>query len=220
LGGCVGGRVEGAMGRGGAKGLSHEDKRRVMLEMFHTVLEPMNVKEVEKGASSRGVVLGACKDVLQSLVDDGLVEMDKIGGSNLYWSFPASAVAKVQAGKRKAEEALRQAEVEVRRLEGEAREAANAGGEDDARERAELETSVAALDREANELQAKVDAASANDPERHAAKVAGVAQAKAGANRWTDNLFLVQGYVKKTMGVTSREAAKMLNFPQDFDYVE
>jgi len=198
--------------------LSFEDKRRVMLEMFHTVLEPMNVKEVEKGASSRGVVLGACKDVLQSLVDDGLVELDKIGGSNLYWSFPASAVAKVQAGKRKAEESLEAAEREEKRLQEEAHR--DAPGEKEEEERAALEASVAELESKAQGLRGTVEAGKENDPERHRAKKEGVAQAKAGANRWTDNLFLVQGYVKKTMGVTSREAAKMLNFPADFDYVE
>lgn len=32
------------------------------------------------------------QDVNQSLVDDGLVDMDKIGPSNFFWSFPSKAV--------------------------------------------------------------------------------------------------------------------------------
>lgn len=32
------------------------------------------------------------QDVNQSLVDDGLVDMDKIGASNFYWSFPSKVV--------------------------------------------------------------------------------------------------------------------------------
>lgn len=35
------------------------------------------------------------KDVLQSLVDDGLVTVEKIGTSNYYWSFPSDVQQKV-----------------------------------------------------------------------------------------------------------------------------
>ena len=31
------------------------------------------------------------KEVLQSLVDDGLVDTDRIGTSNYFWSFPSKA---------------------------------------------------------------------------------------------------------------------------------
>lgn len=32
------------------------------------------------------------QDVNQSLVDDGLVDIDKIGSSNFFWSFPSKVV--------------------------------------------------------------------------------------------------------------------------------
>lgn len=32
------------------------------------------------------------KDVLQSLVDDGLVDCERIGTSNYYWAFPSKAL--------------------------------------------------------------------------------------------------------------------------------
>ena len=35
------------------------------------------------------------KEVLQSLVDDGLVDTDRVGTSNYFWSFPSKAVHKV-----------------------------------------------------------------------------------------------------------------------------
>ena len=37
------------------------------------------------------VVEKAVKDVLQSLVDDGLVKCEKIGTSNYFWSYPGDA---------------------------------------------------------------------------------------------------------------------------------
>lgn len=40
------------------------------------------------------------KEVLQSLVDDGMVDCERIGTSNYYWAFPSKAL---HARKRKLE---------------------------------------------------------------------------------------------------------------------
>jgi hypothetical protein len=37
----------------------------------------------------------AIKDVLQALVDDTLVDCEKVGSSNYYWAFPSKAAASV-----------------------------------------------------------------------------------------------------------------------------
>ena len=52
------------------------------------------MKDVEKLGSKAGVVQQTIKDVLASLVDDSLVEMDKIGATNWYWSFPSQQISK------------------------------------------------------------------------------------------------------------------------------
>jgi hypothetical protein len=35
------------------------------------------------------------KEILQQLVDDGLVDAEKIGTSNYFWSFPSKVYRKV-----------------------------------------------------------------------------------------------------------------------------
>ena len=65
-----------------------QDKRITVLAMLHESREPWLLKDVEKAASKRGVVIQAVKDVVQSLVDDDLVHVDKIGTMNWYWAFP------------------------------------------------------------------------------------------------------------------------------------
>lgn len=40
-------------------------------------------------------VVQAVKDTLQTLVDDGLVNMEKIGTSNYFWSYPSAAIQTV-----------------------------------------------------------------------------------------------------------------------------
>lgn len=41
------------------------------------------------------------KDVLQSLVDDSLVDLDRIGTSNYFWSFPSKAANNVSCHSKK-----------------------------------------------------------------------------------------------------------------------
>ena len=71
------------------KGLSLEEKRTVILNLHREVAEPLNLKEIESLASKRGVVQQTIKEVNQSLVDDNMVNLDKIGSSNFFWSFPS-----------------------------------------------------------------------------------------------------------------------------------
>ena len=63
-----------------------------MLHLFHESAKPWLLKDVEKAAAKRGSV-PTVKDVVQSLIDDSLVHVDKIATSNWYWSFPGEASA-------------------------------------------------------------------------------------------------------------------------------
>ena len=59
------------------------------------------LKNLEKIASKmKGITSMSVKDVVTSLVDDGLVDTEKIGTSVYFWAFPSKAS---QARKRKLE---------------------------------------------------------------------------------------------------------------------
>ena len=78
------------------KGVSFDDKRLRLLEIFARA-EVFTLKEIEKiGSKEKGIVEQTIKDVLQTLVDDGLVETDKIGAGNFYWALPSTASLKVE----------------------------------------------------------------------------------------------------------------------------
>ena len=75
------------------RGLSLEEKRERVLEIFHSKKDVFLLKELEKIAyKEKGVVTQSVKDVVQSLVDDDLISSDKIGSSIYYWGFPSSAL--------------------------------------------------------------------------------------------------------------------------------
>lgn len=75
------------------RGLSLEEKRKGMMEIFHETKDFFTLKELEKIApKEKGIVQGTVKDVLQSLVDDNMVDSDKIGTSVYFWALPSKAI--------------------------------------------------------------------------------------------------------------------------------
>ncbi len=75
------------MGKG--KGLSFEEKRRRMLEIFKDDPSFYHLKDIEKFGTKKGIIFQSIKEVLDSLVNDNLVECEKIGSSNFYWALPS-----------------------------------------------------------------------------------------------------------------------------------
>ncbi|KAH8920409.1 hypothetical protein BT69DRAFT_1222908, partial [Atractiella rhizophila] len=68
-----------------------------MLDWFHETKEFYQLKEVEKLCSkAKGITMPTIKEILQSLVDDGLVFSEKIGTSNYFWSYPSAAAISVK----------------------------------------------------------------------------------------------------------------------------
>ncbi|XP_021309958.1 meiotic nuclear division protein 1 homolog isoform X3 [Sorghum bicolor] len=73
------------------RGLSLEEKREQMLQIFYESQDFFLLKELEKMGPKKGVISQSVKDVVQSLVDDDLVLKDKIGTSVYFWSLPSCA---------------------------------------------------------------------------------------------------------------------------------
>lgn len=71
------------------KPLSAEEKQVKLLELFHETNDVYQLKDLERLApQEKGIVLQSVKTTLQELVDNGLVQCEKISGSLYYWSFP------------------------------------------------------------------------------------------------------------------------------------
>ena len=84
--------------------LSVEEKRQRAFSYFTETADFFQLKDLErllpkfKGIGIRffySVVAQTVKEIVQSLVDDRLVQCEKIGLSNYYWCFPSSATVTV-----------------------------------------------------------------------------------------------------------------------------
>ncbi|XP_025005349.1 meiotic nuclear division protein 1 homolog isoform X9 [Gallus gallus] len=221
------------------KGLSFEEKRARMMEIFFETKDVFQLKDIEKIASKdKGITSMSVKEVLQSLVDDGMVDTDRIGTSNYFWAFPSKAL---HARKRKLEELQTQECFEVRSLyafcqfhlifsvfaeTSQKKEILQKGmekskiGRENTAERAALMKELAALQQKKEQLKAEIEKYKEYDPDvveemRQTSKVA-----KEAANRWTDNIFAIKSWAKRKFGFEESRIDKSFGIPEDFDYID
>ncbi|XP_065401694.1 meiotic nuclear division protein 1 homolog isoform X1 [Macaca fascicularis] len=208
------------------KGLSAEEKRTRMMEIFFETKDVFQLKDLEKIApKEKGITAMSVKEVLQSLVDDGMVDCERIGTSNYYWAFPSKAL---HARKRKLEvlesqdpgccfhlsegsqkHASLQKSIEKAKI-----------GRCETEERTRLAKELSSLRDQREQLKAEVEKYKDCDPQvveeiRQANKVA-----KEAANRWTDNIFAIKSWAKRKFGFEENKIDKTFGIPEDFDYID
>ncbi|KAG6973830.1 hypothetical protein JG687_00000678 [Phytophthora cactorum] len=199
-------------------GVSLQEKRERILRIYHESKEVFNLKEVEKLGSKAGVVLQTVKDVNQALVDDALVDCDKIGSGNYFWSFPSKLS---QSRKRKLSELEQRRQTvqeKLAKVKQKVEEQTSLRSESD--ERVQKLRRLEEQKAKVKELRTKVQHLAENDPAILEELERKVRMAKEGSDRWTDNVYTLKSWVVKKRGVEGKEVDKWLGIKDDFDYVE
>ena len=158
------------------------------------------------------------KDYLQALSDEGKIHVEKIGSGNWYWSFLSEEknARDVTLGSLKAEKGKLEAAVEE--LEGKMRDASEKRGVDDGR--AELADRKIVLDSEVVELRRELESYKDSDPVEVEKKAKEVGGFKAAAERWTDNIMILEGYLKDLMGGNTESMDEVKRQVYGNEYVE
>ncbi|KAL6310435.1 meiotic nuclear division protein 1 [Sparassis latifolia] len=198
------------------RGLSAEEKRVKLLEIFHETKDFFQLKELEKlGPKMKGIVSQSVKEVLQGLVDDGLVQAEKIGSSNFFWSFPSQRGAMMQnrLNTVKESQAAQRAQLAEIRAAIEAEKAARP----DSAERNAALTKLAVANNELAALESELAAYGACDPAKVEEKKRAVTLAKEAAVRWTDNYILLLSYFTRQSCVEPAEIKKYLGVDDEYE---
>ncbi|KPP63217.1 meiotic nuclear division protein 1-like [Scleropages formosus] len=158
------------------------------------------------------------KEVLQSLVDDNLVDSERVGTSNYYWAFPSKAL---HTRKRKLAELEKQLS-EGKQRKGALQQAVEKAevGREDTEERANLEKELLSLREERTRLQAELEAYRECDPEVVEEIRKSNVTAKDAVSRWTDNVFAIKSWAKRKFGFEENRLDKAFGIPEDFDYLD
>ena len=142
------------------------------------------------------------KDIVQSLIDDGLVDTDRVGISNYFWSFPSKAVNKVRPHpslqlvykphtlttqrKRRLDDLEKQlSDLETKRSRLTDKIAEAQVGREESVERTQLLKKLEAGKEEKKQLAAELESHRTCDPERIKELRGETVVAMESANRWT-----------------------------------
>ncbi|XP_076044991.1 meiotic nuclear division protein 1 homolog [Oratosquilla oratoria] len=200
------------------KGLSLEEKRQKMLELFYEKKDFYQLKELEKlGPKEKGVISQSVKEVVTSLVDDGLVDTDKIGTCVYFWAFPSKAET---TRKRKLED------VEVRLKTAKKRLTASQIkmketqiGREDNSDRTEALNRLGELEESHCQLTEKIQKYKDSDPDVLQKIVEETEVAREAVNRWTDNIEAVKSWCRTKFFIEEDTLNKQFGIPAEFDYV-
>ncbi|KAJ1957544.1 Meiotic nuclear division protein 1 [Dispira parvispora] len=201
------------------RGLSLAEKRRRMEELLFETKDFFQLKELEKIApKSKGIVAQSVKDVLQELVDDDIVNLEKIGTSNYYWSFP-SAARKTRQNK------IHELQTEVQQSVKRNEELTNSvnsaqSGREDTEERTELLRQLTEIEQRHALHKKELEQFRECDPVLLKAKERAAQQAKDAANRWTDNIFILQSYCSNKFMIPAADFNRQFGIPEDFDNID
>nr|XP_019002981.1 uncharacterized protein I203_04775 [Kwoniella mangroviensis CBS 8507]OCF66442.1 hypothetical protein I203_04775 [Kwoniella mangroviensis CBS 8507] len=166
------------------RGLSIEEKKTKMLEIFHETAQFYSLKELEKIApKSKGIVVQSVKEVLDDIVSDGLVQMDKIGTGNYFWSLPSAAGATKQAVLSKNQKELESLNAKIEEVNVGIEEAEK--GREDTPERRKLLSTLSSLQETSSSLKNELSAFRAADPIKYEKKSQAIQVCKNAAVQWT-----------------------------------
>lgn len=129
-------------------------------------------------------------DINNSLVDDALVDKEKISGSNFFWSFPGKRDRMLQLEHEQILSDIESSKTKI--VEAEAKLAdAKRGREDEDGERAKKLARLGELRQEKEKMQVELESLKENDPQALADLEKELKLVVEAANRWTDNIFSV-----------------------------
>lgn len=144
-------------------------------------------------------------DVNQSLVDDGLVDKEKIGGSNYFWSFPAKKDRLNQLAHEENRKQIESLKGEVQKAEARLADAKRGREEDEGGERAAKMVRRADLAKALAAAAAELEKLKQNDPREIANLEKELTLVTGAAHRWTDNIFSCKDYLVKKRGMMKKE---------------
>ena len=174
-------------------------------------------KEIFALVAKAGVNANSIPEIHQSLLDDNLVEKEKIGGSNYFWSFPAKQdrLAQIQLEQTLAD--IQQLKTKVEEAKAKLADAKRGREEDEEGTRAKKLARLSELQKRKQSMESELESLQDNDPARLADLEKELQLVTAAANRWTDNIFECKSYLIKKRGMDKKDALKILGIPDSFD---
>ena len=207
------------------KGKSMAEKLTLMLEIFHESASFFTYAELEKIAiKQKGITQQSCRPVLDDLVSQAKVTQEKVGTQTLYFSLPSEQITRRRRELRRLDAETEEARSAIGNLEGRLKRKRE--GQASEEERAAQMQELSRLKARKAELTEAVEASAATDPEYVRGLQAAAPTSLEGANRWTDNIFVLRSHCQTKFNTEPAEFNQGLEKlgglkkASELDYVE
>ncbi|CAH8587409.1 unnamed protein product [Schistosoma haematobium] len=200
------------------KGLSLDEKRQRMLDFFYEKKDFFQLKELERLCQKeKGINSMSVKDVLMSLVHDGLVDTDKIGTSVYFWAFPSKAAQKLRNNIEKVMEDIQNTRNQISKTTKALDEALMRRKDTEERNRVINKLTEQKLLLES--LSAALQNLKKYDPDRLLELKQQELVAVDSVNRWTDNIFIIKSWLNNKFSLDEATFCRQFEIPENFDYI-
>lgn len=181
--------------KGGKKrGLSLEDKRNLIMKLFKDDPSFFHIKDIEKHAAKCKINTMLVKDIINGLIGDGLVESDKVGSSNYFWSLPTRVFQARKAMVAKLDETKNHQSEEIISIEEKINQAQDS--RQDSQERKDNLKKYKNLISQNNECESIIKDFEMRDPERYNKLIKEAKVLNDLYDLWTDNTLCISQWLK------------------------
>ncbi|OON23720.1 Mnd1 family protein [Opisthorchis viverrini] len=180
---------------------------------FFQLKELERLCQKEKGINSMSV-----KDVLMSLVHDGMVDTDKIGTCVYFWAFPNKATQKHKNTIERLKVSIESTKQQADKVQNALQQAG--ASREDTSERRQILDKLTIQRARLEELTSELAQLRKCDPERLEELKSERQCAFDAANRWTDNVFVIQSWLRNKFSLEEAQFRRQFNIPENFDYIE
>ncbi|RTG87924.1 uncharacterized protein DC041_0010422 [Schistosoma bovis] len=189
-----------------------------MLDFFYEKKDFFQLKELERLCQKeKGINSMSVKDVLMSLVHDGLVDTDKIGTSVYFWAFPSKAAQKLRNNIEKVMEDIQNTRNQISKTTKALDEALMKRKDTEERNRVINKLTEQKLLLES--LSAALQNLKKYDPDRLLELKQQELVAIDSANRWTDNIFIIKSWLNNKFSLDEATFCRQFEIPENFDYI-
>ncbi|KAI8462058.1 meiotic nuclear division protein 1 [Phakopsora pachyrhizi] len=198
------------------RGLSEEEKRLRTIEFFNKSNSFFTVKDLIKWLpKTKGIVTQSVEETIKSLIDDDLIRSEKIGTTNIIWSFRSD-----QSNKTLKDFELLKTEVKALRCSNSELDQIVSRLESDrskSDERQDNLRQIKMLKRDINEIELRLQQFRKSDPTLIKDKIKLCNDYKQGLEIWKDNLMNLMSYWKAIYHLTKTDFCNQFDLPLDFD---
>ena len=177
-----------------------------------------NMQEIESLGRKHKVIPQAIKEVVEALLAERVLCMEKVGTQNIYWAFPSSQKAMLLSQLDTIKAEVNDARIKLAAAVTKKNECLSA-----VTMSAEARSAIIANSRSTQKAldaaRAKLLSLKKNDPAAVAKKLQELKMAQKTCDMWTENAFILRQRLVEKFGCSEEQVESQFGISRDLDYV-